>query len=419
MNPDIQLHVSLSKGTLPRCKEAQLVYVLVEAIPQGATAARSRLPLNLCLVLDRSSSMRGERLLHVKEAARRIVDQMESSDYFSLITFNDRAQVVIPAQRVSDKSKLKNLIGTVEAAGGTEMATGLDMAVREIDHALLMNSINHIILLTDGRTYGDESACVQIVRRAQDRGTGLTALGVGEEWNEDLLETMAARENSHTQYIASTLDITQVFADEVKRMHSIFAQKVQFLVEGRSDCTLRSLDRVLPFIAPLPLQEEHNLRWLSKLGDWPSTDTHAFLLEVVVPPLAPGNQQILHLILRYDMPGVQAQGQQQEKAVSLKIQASDEVSESSVDSTVKHWLERLTAYRLQDRAWKNVAAGSVREAAQQLQMAGTRLFGVGEADLAQTVQDEATRLLQSGNTSAKGRKRIKYGTRGLMKDAAQ
>jgi hypothetical protein len=47
-------------------------------------------------------------------------------------------------------------------------------------------------------------------------------------------------------------------------------------------------------------------------------------------------------------------------------------------------------------------------------MAGTRLFEAGEVDLARTVQEEATRLLRSGQTSAEGRKRIKYGTRGLM-----
>lgn len=372
--------------------------------------------MNLCLVIDRSSSMRGERLLQVKEAARRIVDQMETGDYFSLVTFNDRAEVVISSQRVSDKSHLKGLIGTIEAAGGTEMATGIGMAVQEINRALLSQSINHIILLTDGRTYGDETACVQLVRRAQDRGTGLTALGIGEEWNEDLLETMAARENSHTRYITSAQEITGVFADELKRMHAIFAQNVQLLIESRSDSSLRAFDRVQPFISPVLVKEEKNMRWLGNLGDWPSTETQSFLLEAVVPPLAEGKHAILRLVLRYHLPAASSQGLQSEATIQVKIGAN---SDTSINTTVKHWLERLTAYRLQDRAWQNVQSGSVNEAARQLQMAGTRLFESGEADLARTVQDEATRLLQSGNTSAKGRKRIKYGTRGLMKEVGR
>ena len=85
-----------------------------------------------------------------------------------------------------------------------------------------------------------------------------------------------------------------------------------------------------------------------------------------------------------------------------------------VDATVKHWLERLVAYRLQAGAWQNVEQGQIEEATRRLQMAGTRLFEAGEVELARTVQEEATRLLRSGQTSAEGRKRIKYGTRGLM-----
>jgi len=85
-----------------------------------------------------------------------------------------------------------------------------------------------------------------------------------------------------------------------------------------------------------------------------------------------------------------------------------------IESTVKYWLERLVAYRLQSSAWQDVEAGRLDEATRRLQMAGTRLFDAGEVALAQTVQEEATRLLRSGSTSDEGRKRIKFGTRGLM-----
>jgi len=85
-----------------------------------------------------------------------------------------------------------------------------------------------------------------------------------------------------------------------------------------------------------------------------------------------------------------------------------------IDSTVKYWLERLVAYRLQSSAWQDVEAGRLDEATRRLQMAGTPLFDAGEVALAQTVQEEATRLLRSGSTSDEGRKRIKFGTRGLI-----
>lgn len=413
MAPGIQIRSTLSRSALPEGGEPQLVYVLLELSAHGVPTSLPKLPLNLCLVVDRSSSMRGERLQQVKDAATRIVDMLGDDDHFSLVTFNDRAEVVVAAQRARNKGDLKRLIGAVEAAGGTEMATGMALALQEIQRPMLSRGVSRIMLLTDGRTYGDEGRCVEIARRAQGRGIGLTALGIGNEWNEDLLETMAARENSRTQYITSAQEITQIFTDEVKRMHSIFAQDVSLRAEVRPGAMLRSLDRVRPFIAGLQVAEEKELVWAANLGDWPGSDSQAFLLEVVVPALPIGDHPLLRMTLRYSLPGMNLHNQSADLVLRVGVRDPATVG-YEVDATVKHWLERLVAYRLQAGAWQDVEAGRIEEATRRLQMAGTRLFEAGEVDLARTVQEEATRLLRSGNTSAEGRKRIKYGTRGLM-----
>lgn len=413
MAPGIQLRSTLSRSVLPESGEQQLIYVLLELTAQGVPSSLPKLPLNLSLVIDRSSSMRGERLQQVKEAAARIVDMLGEDDYFSLISFNDRADVVVNAQRARNKQELKRQIGSIEAAGGTEMATGLALALQETQRAVLSRGVSRIMLLTDGRTYGDEGRCVEIVRRAQSRGIGLTALGIGNEWNEDLLETMAARENSRTQYITSAHQITEIFTDEVKRMHSIFAQEVTLRAEVRPGGNLRALDRVRPFLASVQAVEEKDLVWSANLGDWPGSDPQAFLLEVVVPPLAIGDHPLLRMTLRYNLPGMNLHNQQGDLVLRVGVRAVDNVT-YDVDATVKHWLERLVAYRLQSHAWQDMEEGRIEEATRRLQMAGTRLFEAGEVDLARTVQEEATRLLRSGHTSAEGRKRIKYGTRGLM-----
>ncbi|MFV9507218.1 MAG: VWA domain-containing protein [Oscillochloridaceae bacterium umkhey_bin13] len=413
MTPGIQLRSTLSRSVLPESSEAQLIYVLLEMNAQGVPSTIPKLPLNLCLVIDRSSSMRGERLQQVKEGATRIVDMLDADDYFALVTFNDRAEVVVPAQRARNKQDLKRMIGMIEAAGGTEMATGLALALQEVQKPVLNRGVSRILLLTDGRTYGDEGRCVEIARRAQGRSIGVTALGVGAEWNEDLLETVAARENSRTQYITSALDITNIFTDEVKRMSSIFAQEITLNLETRPGATLRSLDRVRPFIAPLQAIEDREQYWNARLGDWPGTDPQAFLIELVVPPLSTGEHPLIRLNLRYSLPGVSMMNQQGELVLRVGVRPAATVG-YEVDATVKHWLERLVAYRLQAGAWQKVEQGQIEEATKRLQMAGTRLFEAGEVELARTVQEEATRLLRSGQTSAEGRKRIKYGTRGLM-----
>ncbi len=413
MTSGIRLQRTLSRTMLGESAEQQLIYVLLEATPEGIATQLPKLPLNLCLVVDRSSSMRGDRLTQVKEAARRIIDQLSQDDFFALVVFNDRADVIVPAQRVTHKADLKQAIGRIEAAGGTEMANGMALALQEVQRPMVSRGISRMLLLTDGRTYGDESRCVEISRRAQGRNIGLTALGVGDEWNEDLLETMTARENSRAHYIATAQDITTVFADELKRMYSIFAQQVRLQLAARPGGMVRTLDRVRPFIASVPITESADLAWSASLGDWPGSDVQAYLIEMVVPPLGVGDHPLLKLTLNYDLPGANLRNQSTEEIIRVGVRPADQVV-YQVDSTVKYWLERLVAYRLQSTAWQEVEAGRVEEATRRLQMAGTRLFDAGEVALAHTVQEEATRLLRSGSASEEGRKRIKFGTRGLM-----
>jgi Ca-activated chloride channel family protein len=69
MAPGIRLQRTLSRTVLGESSEPQLLYVLLEAVAEGLATQLPKLPLNLCLLIDRSSSMRGERLNQVQEAA--------------------------------------------------------------------------------------------------------------------------------------------------------------------------------------------------------------------------------------------------------------------------------------------------------------------------------------------------------------
>jgi Ca-activated chloride channel family protein len=371
------------------------------------------MPLNLCLVLDRSSSMKGERLFQVKEAARQIVSHMDGNNAFGLVAFNDRAEVIVSSQAVRDQDTIKQTISGLEARGGTEMAQGLALGLQEIERPKL-NGISRLVLLTDGRTYGDEHACVELARRAQRRGIGLTTLGVGTEWNEDLLETMTAGPNSRTQYIAGTKEIVSVFEAEFKRLQSTIAQSVDFTFTVHPETQIRSVYRVQPFISALQPMGAGNGVWRVGLGEWAAGEEQSFMIELVVPPAMPGTHSIARIDLRYDLVG--ATPSQGNASAVVQLPAVPKAS-AAVDHDVRKALERVVAYQLQQRAWQSVAEGRIDDATKRLQTAGTHLFNAGEVALAETVHAEATRLLQGGSTSADGRKRIKYGTRGLVAGA--
>lgn len=411
MTQPITLHILPARRELQVCSEPQLVYLLVTA--KTHVEATRRMPLNLCIVLDRSSSMRGERLFQVKEAARHVVGQMNPADAFGLVAFNDRAEVIIPSQPVRDADTIKSAIMQVEARGGTEMAQGLALGLQEIERPKL-NGVNRLVLLTDGRTYGDEHACVELARRAQRRGVGLTALGVGTEWNEDLLETMTAGTNSRTQYITAANEIVRVFSQELERLQATIAQSVELSLTTHAETEVRACYRVQPFIAPIPAQAAGAGLWRVGLGEWAAGEDQMFLFELALPPVTSGTHPVARVSMSYELLGA-GQGSTTVTATSELPAAVN--ADPDVAPEVKRVLERVVAYQLQTRAWQSVAEGRIEDATKRLQVAGTHLFNAGDVALAEMVHAEATRLLQSGATSADGRKRIKYGTRGLVAGA--
>ncbi len=198
MERDIRLSCTPSRERLPVLQEQQVLYLLIELLPTGGGEGRARMPLDICLVLDCSSSMRGDRLHQAKEAARYIVGQLTPEDYFCLITFNDRAAVVVPRQPVQTPAAIREHISEIQASGGTEMGRGLEQAMEQMFRVAAFSGVRRIILLTDGQTYGDEQRCVELAHKAQEAGMEIkmlrpfghpaqTIVEVAKEGNYDLI----------------------------------------------------------------------------------------------------------------------------------------------------------------------------------------------------------------------------------------
>ena len=82
------------------------LYVLVR-IKAPAVEMKKRRLLNLGLVLDRSGSMEGAKLDHVRHASRFLVSQLSSEDILSIVTFHTNVEVLSPAEPVKNKEELK------------------------------------------------------------------------------------------------------------------------------------------------------------------------------------------------------------------------------------------------------------------------------------------------------------------------
>ena len=198
--PLLRTRLTASRASLPPLREPQIVYALLEVMAE-ALAAESvpSPPVNWCLVIDRSTSMQGERLDQVKKATIALLDLLQPDDIFSIVSFSDRAEVVLRAQHSPDKGMARAKISAIVASGGTEMLQGLFTGLSEIRRYLNPLAVNHLLLLTDGRTYGDEAECLSLAGLAGN-GINIHGLGIGHEWNDAFLDDLAGRTGAHCLY---------------------------------------------------------------------------------------------------------------------------------------------------------------------------------------------------------------------------
>ncbi len=210
--------------------QPQEVVIKIDLSAMAEKKKSHRTPLNLAVVLDKSGSMTGAKLEKTKQAAMQLVDRLASDDIFSLVIFSDSAHVLVPAQRVKDKEALKEKIQSIEADGSTALYSGVKMGADQIKEYFSDKRINRVILLSDGLANVGPSSPRELRRLGSDlseRGISVTTIGVGDDYNEDLMAGLAEASDANYYYVQDTEKIPQIFAKELGEMLTVAARDVR------------------------------------------------------------------------------------------------------------------------------------------------------------------------------------------------
>ncbi|MFW6082509.1 MAG: VWA domain-containing protein, partial [Chloroflexota bacterium] len=284
-------NVHLSRETLYTGYEEQMLYALLEIEP-ARDGRRKLVPLDLSVVVDRSTSMAGARLDHVKDAVRRMVDELRDEDSLALVSFSDRAEVILSGQVGARRPQFKAALRRLRAEGGTELLQGLRLGLEELARGEQTKSASHLILFTDGRTYGDQDRCLAAAERAGDEGVEITAVGIGGEWNDELLDEIAARSGGTSAYAASPQQIQTLLRDRIQRLGSTLVPGLTLAVWPGDGVRVESAFLTSPALGRLdPSGGTMRLGSLSRDGRL------CVLLEMAIRARPPGEHQLLDLEL--------------------------------------------------------------------------------------------------------------------------
>ena len=397
-----------SRSTLQIINEHQLIYALLELSPPPEAKNRPRPPLNISLVIDCSTSMQGERMDTVKRTALELTNQLQPEDILSVVSFSDRATVHISAERHLEHHHIHSQIQKIQAGGGTEIYQGLEAGFLEIRKRSPRGYIKHIILLTDGQTYGDEEACLQLADQAAAHGVGISCLGIGHEWNDTLLDSLALRTGGSIMFVSQPVEIRHFLKRKISGLHQVYAEHVTLEIDPNPGVELQYAFRRFPDAAPLPISSP------IQLGNIPSNSDLVLVLEFKIAPISQETSSLQLLSGRFNLEYPHQPGDTSTIPIEISLPVSDTLDQQPPPTKVLQSVSHLTLYRMQARAQKYLSEGNSGQASQYLNNLATQLFAHGEHELARTVLEEADNVEHEQGLSEAGKKQIKYGTRALL-----
>jgi Ca-activated chloride channel family protein len=196
----------------------------IRAFFAGGLSARA--PIALAIAIDRSGSMEGRPIESVKTAVSLIVDQLTDADMLSIVTFGETAEVLMPASRVINRDLIKQHVGRIQPKGTTNLFSGMSNAAEQLLGAKTPQHLSRVLLLTDGEANEGITEYGDIVQQARDlrmRGMTISCVGLGVEYNEELLGGIAKATRGNYHYIDAIDRIPEVFDKELKAVFSTVA----------------------------------------------------------------------------------------------------------------------------------------------------------------------------------------------------
>ncbi|HSI86226.1 MAG: VWA domain-containing protein [Candidatus Methylacidiphilales bacterium] len=216
---------------VPYGKSRELVIKIDIDSEKGKTTRR--LPLNIAVVLDRSGSMSGAKIEKARQAACALVDQLGAEDTFSLVAYDNDVDVLIPAQRIEEKAEIKRKIERIRPGGSTALYAGVEEGAKQLKRYFETKNINRVILLSDGLANVGPSSTGEVRdlgRRLSGKGISVSTIGLGDDYNEDLMTALAVASDANYYYVKDVEKLQQVFEKELGELLAVTARNIRIRI---------------------------------------------------------------------------------------------------------------------------------------------------------------------------------------------
>ena len=365
--------------------------IQIRVIAPDVLPIPDRPPLNLALVLDRSGSMGDEgKMDHVRQAAHMLVNRLGPHDRLTIVTYNHRVEVPIATRRVGDRQLFHRVIDGLYPDGRTYLSGGLEEGFRQVRKYRKKGYVSRVILLSDGLANIGVTDFRQLSQRASamyESGVAVSTFGMGYDFDENLLASMATGGGGSYYYISRPGDILAALNKEFDLTATTVASGVEIIIRPMEGCRFQSV--------PGHGWKREEGSAVIGLGDLSAGEMRTLMAQLEVPTGSLGDQDVADITLRYRDPVTGKGAILDRRTVVLSVVDDPSVHRENMDIKVQEKKAVIESNVLLNEAARKVDEGD-RDSARKIIQKVMGALKSSPAASAPAVQEEMERAQEYG-----------------------
>lgn len=368
-------------------------------------AAAEHVPTALALTIDTSGSMMGEKMDHAREAARRLVQELDDGDLLSIVTFADGSRLRMAPTVVDARSRRTAIavIDELSADGGTAMFEGLKVAESQLWGTPDTHLVRRMVVISDGMATEGPTSPDELARVAEvglQRGIQVTAVGVGLDYDEQTLDALAVRTSGRLYHVEHSEQLPGIVAKEVGLLEATVAAEVEVELVAAPGVQLLGTDSA-------------QARWngtglVVPIGTVFEGQQRELLVRARIDDAREGTKVLASVRLHYRDPAEEGLRRVQEAVLRATVTSDPSLVAAHKHSRMQTLIAMREAAMVAQQASAQANTGKLEEAEAQLAQAEQRLHAQAAVaathEEKQRVMRSADRISQTRSSLSKAKK---------------
>ncbi|MFC1880507.1 VWA domain-containing protein [Thermodesulfobacteriota bacterium] len=320
--------------------------------------------VDMVIVLDRSGSMQGRKLEDARRAVLKLLSNLSAKDRFALVTYSEGVQIASGLVNVTQDNRghLVSAVNGVRAGGGTNLGAGLQAGINMLRTPYRSNNAARVILISDGlanRGITDPKSLSGIASAAVESEFAVSTVGVGADFNEQLMTAIADRGTGNYYYLENPAAFAEVFQKEFYNTQTASITGLKIQIPVNTGITLADA-------AGYPINV-HNGQALFYPGNLRSGQIRKLYLTLQIPTNRQRTFELDHIQIHYqhnDRPYVTTL----DESLTIACVSNQKKVYSSIDKT--RWSEKVVNEdfnRLKQEVASDIKSGKKQKALKRIE----------------------------------------------------